>query len=188
MNAKSAITVNKVGFLLKYAAASCQERTTPTRQTATAMACMVMAAPPTGSASHPTTSLRKERVVRHGKFAGLLSASGHDRQNSSRAKGVGLPAVSRHNSGRPLISPSGHLLTFERTSFFVALGHEAKNSESGRSPGRRAALGVEASIGRRLTSALPFRRCHPPHEIVGKARERTFKRLAAFASGFAFGR
>jgi hypothetical protein len=53
---------------------------------------------------------------------------------------------------------------------------------------RRAALGVEASIGRRLTLALRFCRCHPPHEIVGKARERTFKRLAAFASGFAFGR
>jgi hypothetical protein len=36
--------------------------------------------------------------------------------------------------------------------------------------------------------ALRFRRFHPPHEIVGKAKERTFKRLAAFASGFALGR
>jgi len=35
---------------------------------------------------------------------------------------------------------------------------------------------------------LRLRRFDPPHEIVGKARERLFNRLAARANGFGFGR
>ena len=53
---------------------------------------------------------------------------------------------------------------------------------------RCACLLLSRSIRRRLALSLRLCRFHPPHEIVGKARERAFKRLAAFANGFAFGR
>src|SRR5215468_3884290 len=44
------------------------------------------------------------------------------------------------------------------------------------------------SVRWRLVLSLRFRGFHPPHEIVGKARERAFKRLAGLANGFAVGR
>ena len=44
------------------------------------------------------------------------------------------------------------------------------------------------SIWRRLTLSLGFRRFHPPHEIVDKARERTLERFAPVANRLAFGR
>jgi hypothetical protein len=47
---------------------------------------------------------------------------------------------------------------------------------------------ILASVRWRLALSLRLRSFHPPHEIVGKARERAFKRLAGLADGFAFGR
>jgi hypothetical protein len=40
---------------------------------------------------------------------------------------------------------------------------------------------------RRLSLPLRLGGFHPPHEIVGKARERLFNRLAARANRFGFG-
>jgi hypothetical protein len=44
------------------------------------------------------------------------------------------------------------------------------------------------SVGRYPALPLGFRRFDPPHQIVGKARECLFKRLAAVVSRFAFRR
>jgi hypothetical protein len=64
--------------------------------------------------------------------------------------------------------------------------HEAP-AEAGASPAPRR-RSTARSIWRRLTLSLGFRRFHPPHEIVDKARERTLERFAPVANRLAFGR
>ena len=54
--------------------------------------------------------------------------------------------------------------------------------------GMRCTCLASLSVRRRLALPLRFRGFHPPREIVGKARERAFKRLAGLANGFAVGR
>jgi hypothetical protein len=64
--------------------------------------------------------------------------------------------------------------------------HEAP-ADAGASPAPRR-RSTARSIWRRLTLSLGFRRFHPPHEIVDKARERTLERFAPVANRLAFGR
>jgi hypothetical protein len=60
-------------------------------------------------------------------------------------------------------------------------------AEAGASPAPRR-RSTARSIWRRLTLSLGFRRFHPPHEIIDKARERTLERFAPVANRLAFGR